>query len=47
MAAQAALRAVEQSGIDPEEIELILLATSSSEMIFHVRPVRSRRPSEP
>src|SRR5699024_12081259 len=34
MAAQAALRAVEQSGIDPEEIELILLATSSSEMIF-------------
>ena len=34
MAAQAALRAVEQSGIDPEEIELILLATSSSEIIF-------------
>lgn len=34
MAGQAALRAVEQSGIDPEEIELILLATSSSETVF-------------
>ena len=34
MAAQAALRAVEQSGIDPAEIELIILATSSSETIF-------------
>ena len=34
MAGQAALRAVENSGIDPEEIELILLATSSSETIF-------------
>ena len=34
MAGQAALKAVENSGIDPEEIELILLATSSSETIF-------------
>lgn len=34
MAGQAALKAVEQSGIDPEEIELILLATSSSEILF-------------
>lgn len=34
MAGQAALRAVEQSGIDPAEIELILLATSSSETVF-------------
>ena len=34
MAGQAALRAVEQSGIDPKEIELILVATSSSETVF-------------
>ena len=34
MAGQAALRAVEQSGIDPDEIELIIVATSSSETIF-------------
>ena len=34
MAGQAALRAVEQSGIDPAEIELIILATSSSETVF-------------
>lgn len=34
MAGQAALRAVEQSGIDPEEIDLILVATSSSETVF-------------
>ncbi|HIX64399.1 MAG TPA: ketoacyl-ACP synthase III [Candidatus Mediterraneibacter colneyensis] len=34
MAGQAALRAVEQSGIDPEEIDMILVATSSSETIF-------------
>lgn len=34
MAGQAALKAVEQSGIDPKEIDLILLATSSSETVF-------------
>ena len=34
MAGEAALKAVEQSGIDPEQIELILVATSSSEVIF-------------
>ena len=34
MAGQAALKAIEQSGIDPAEIELILVATSSSETIF-------------
>ena len=34
MAGQAALRAVEQSGIDPEEIDMILVATSSSETVF-------------
>lgn len=34
MAGQAALRAVEQSGIDPSEIELILAATSSSDVVF-------------
>ena len=34
MAGQAALKAVEQSGIDPAEIELILAATSSSETVF-------------
>lgn len=34
MAGQAAKRAVEMSGIDPGEIDLILLATSSSETIF-------------
>lgn len=34
MAGQAALKAVEQSGISPEEIELIIVATSSSEVIF-------------
>lgn len=34
MAGQAALRAVEQSGVDPSEIELILVATSSSEIVF-------------
>ena len=34
MAGRAALRAVEQSGIDPKEIELILVATSSSETVF-------------
>lgn len=34
MAGQAAQQAVEQSGIDPKEIELILVATSSSETIF-------------
>lgn len=34
MAGQAALRAVEQSGIDPKEIDMILVATSSSETIF-------------
>lgn len=34
MAGQAALKAVEQSGIKPEEIDLILVATSSSETIL-------------
>ena len=34
MAGQAALRAVEQSGIDPSEIELIIAATSSSDVVF-------------
>lgn len=34
MAGQAAQQAVEQSGIDPKEIELILVATSSSETVF-------------
>ncbi|MEF2764413.1 MAG: beta-ketoacyl-ACP synthase III [Mediterraneibacter sp.] len=34
MAGQAAARAVEQSGIDPAEIDLILVATSSSEVIY-------------
>lgn len=34
MAGQAALRAVEQGGIDPAEIQLIILATSSSETVF-------------
>lgn len=34
MAGQAAQKAVEQSGINPEEIELILVATSSSETVF-------------
>lgn len=34
MAGQAALRAVEQSGIAPEEIDMILVATSSSETIY-------------
>ncbi len=34
MAGQAALKAVEDSGIDPAQIELILVATSSSETVF-------------
>ena len=34
MAGQAAQQAVEQSGIDPEEIDMILVGTSSSETIF-------------
>lgn len=34
MAGQAAMRAIEQSGTDPEEIDLILAATSSSETVF-------------
>ena len=34
MAGQAAARAVEPSGIDPAEIDLILVATSSSEVIY-------------
>ena len=34
MAGQAAARAVEQSGIAPEEIDMIILATSSSETIY-------------
>ncbi len=34
MAGQAAMKAVEMSGIDPAEIDLILLATSSSETVF-------------
>lgn len=34
MAGRAAQQAVEQSGIDPKEIELILVATSSSETVF-------------
>lgn len=34
MAGQAALRALEQSGIDAEEIDMILLATSSSETVY-------------
>ena len=34
MAGEAALKALEQSGIDPAEIDLILLATSSSETVF-------------
>lgn len=34
MAGQAALKAVEQSGIDPEEIDMILVGTSSSETVF-------------
>ena len=34
MAGQAAKKALEQSGIDPEEIDMILLATSSSETVY-------------
>ena len=34
MAGQAARRALEQSGIAPEEIDMILLATSSSETVY-------------
>lgn len=34
MSGQAALRAVEQSGIDPAEIDMVIVATSSSETIF-------------
>ena len=34
MAGQAAKKALEQSGIDPEEIDIILLATSSSETVY-------------
>lgn len=34
MAGQAAVKAVEQSGIDPEEIEMIIVATSSSETVY-------------
>lgn len=34
MAGQAAQQAVEQSGIDPEEIDMILVATSTSETVF-------------
>ena len=34
MAGEAAKKAVEMSGIDPSEIDLILLATSSSETVF-------------
>lgn len=34
MAGQAALKALEQSGIDPKEIDMILLATSSSETVY-------------
>lgn len=34
MAGQAALRAVEQSGIDPAEIDMVIVATSSSETVF-------------
>lgn len=34
MAGQAAARAVEQSGIAPEEIDMIIVATSSSETIY-------------
>ena len=34
MAGQAAAKAVEQSGIDPEEIEMIIVATSSSETVY-------------
>ena len=34
MAGQAALGAIEQSGIDPAEIDMILVGTSSSETVF-------------
>ena len=34
MAAKAAARAIEQAGIDPEEIDLIILATSSPDYCF-------------
>ncbi|HJD02895.1 MAG TPA: ketoacyl-ACP synthase III [Candidatus Mediterraneibacter excrementavium] len=34
MAGQAARRALEQSGIDPEEIDMIMVATSSSETVY-------------
>ncbi len=34
MATRAALRAIEQSGIAPEEIEMVIVATSSSETIY-------------
>ena len=34
MAGRAAQKALEQSGIDPEEIDMILLATSSSETVY-------------
>ena len=34
MAAKAAARAIEQAGIAPEEIDLILLATSSPDSCF-------------
>lgn len=43
MAVEAGLQAVEEAGISPEEIDMILVATGSADRVFHVQPARYRR----
>ena len=43
MAAKAAARAIEQAGIDPEEIDLIILLLHHRITAFQMEPVRSRQ----
>ena len=45
MGAKAALAAMEQAGITAEEIDLILVATATPDMVFPRQPVLSRQRS--
>lgn len=43
MAAEAGRQALEEAGVSPEEVDMILVATGSADRVFHVQPVRYRK----
>src|SRR2546421_2725457 len=47
MAAKAALKAIEQAKISPTEIDLILVATATPDMLFPATPGSFRKKTEP